>query len=407
MELGLPGLEVVGQEEGAGEEMVVLVQHQRTRMDCPGCKRPTAKVHDRRIQGCRDLSLRERRVKLKVVRRRFRCPRCKVRSRSGQYRPLVFGEGQEAIGLGPKGRSRRTTGRLREGIARRTVHQTVKSTAEDFGVGERFARECFRGWAEPLSSGVDCQVPRYLGIDEYSLRKGRRYETIVCDLEGRSVLASLPGRDGACLREWLEGLADPWVVEGAAIDMSAAYRDVIELCLPAARIVADRFHVVRRVGRALDQVRLRVQRAEGFERRGELYRARYILLGNPDRWTGTEQRSLRGLFKKWPDLERAWSLKETLRKWYGTEGRRGAEKALVVWEQDVRESGIGEFLALVQGEDSMLARWREEILAYFDLPLTNGFVEGKNNRTKAIQRQAYGYANPANLRLRILLPNAA
>ena len=79
----------------------------------------------------------------------------------------------------------------------------------------------------------------------------------------------------------------------------------------------------------------------------------------------------------------------------------------MTWEQEVQQGGIGEFTALMQGENSMLVQWRQQILAYFDLPLTNGFVEGKNNRTKAIQRQAYGYANPANLRLRILLPKAA
>lgn len=406
VELGLSGLEVIGQEEAGDGEIVVLVQYQRTRMDCPRCKRATGKVHDRRTQGCRDLPLRDRRVRLRVVRRRFRCPRCKVKSRSGRWRPLVFGEAQEAIGQGERGRSRRTTTRLRQGIARRVVHQTVKSAAQDFAVGERFTRECFREWAEGRQT-VLAGTPRYLGVDEYSLRKGRRYETVVADLEVRTVLASLPGRDGASLRHWLEALADPWAVEGVAIDMSPAYREAIELCLPAALIVADRFHVVRRVGRALDQVRLRVQRAEGFERKGGLYELRHALLANPEHWTRAEQKGLRQAFKKWPELEGAWRLKEDFRKWYGTEGRARAEEELLAWEDRVLASGILEFMVLMQTEHSMLVGWRDEILAYFDLGLTNGFVEGKNNRTKAIQRQAYGYANPANLRLRILLPKAA
>jgi transposase len=55
---------------------------------------------------------------------------------------------------------------------------------------------------------------------------------------------------------------------------------------------------------------------------------------------------------------------------------------------------------------SALRDWRREILAFFDfLPtrLSNGFVEGKNNRTKALMRQGYGYRNRRHLRLRILL----
>lgn len=54
----------------------------------------------------------------------------------------------------------------------------------------------------------------------------------------------------------------------------------------------------------------------------------------------------------------------------------------------------------------MLGGWRDELLNYFDHPYTNGFVEGKNTRTKQFIRQAYGYRNRDNLRLRILLPAA-
>jgi len=53
-----------------------------------------------------------------------------------------------------------------------------------------------------------------------------------------------------------------------------------------------------------------------------------------------------------------------------------------------------------------LGNWREEILNYFDYPITNGFVEGKNNRIKTIKRMAYGYRNMDNFRLRILAANA-
>jgi transposase len=53
----------------------------------------------------------------------------------------------------------------------------------------------------------------------------------------------------------------------------------------------------------------------------------------------------------------------------------------------------------------MFRNWRSEILNYFDYHITNGFVEGKNNRIKAIKRMAYGYRNTDNLKRRILLTN--
>ena len=53
----------------------------------------------------------------------------------------------------------------------------------------------------------------------------------------------------------------------------------------------------------------------------------------------------------------------------------------------------------------MLTNWREEILNYFEYRITNGFVEGKNNRIKTIKRMGYGYRNTNNFRLRILATN--
>jgi len=209
------------------------------------------------------------------------------------------------------------------------------------------------------------------------------------------------------LREWLEKLDDPWGVAVATMDMSRTYREVVELCLPRAKIVADRFHVVRRVGKALDQVRLRLQRKLGQERRGELYELRYALLTDQAKWTDEERGRLRRLFETQAELYTAWKLRERFRHWYETEDRVTAERLLVQWENEVRQSGIAEFIQLSQGANAMLAEWREPILNYFDTKLTNGFVEGKNNRTKAIQRQAYGYSNPANLRMRVLMPKTA
>ncbi len=407
--LELAGLAVLDQQEGERGELLVVVQYERSVVPCPRCGRASAKVHDRRVRTCRDLPLRGKPVVLHLVRRRFRCLWCFVQSSSGRRRALVFSEPHEDFGRGPKGRTRRTTPRLREHLARQAPHQTIKHLAGQLGFGERFVRECFRDWAERrLREEIpEGYCPRCLGVDEYSIRKGRVYETVVCDLSEpskRKVLASLEGRDGKALQEWLEARDDPWRVEVATMDMSSTYRAVVQLCLPKAKIVADRFHVVRRVGRALDQVRLRLQRSRGEERKGELYELRYALLSDPASWTAEEREGLGRWFERLPELRVAWELKEGFRAWYEQRDRASAERALAKWEADVKTSGITEFTRLSEGPNAMLNSWREEILNYFDVRLTNGFVEGKNNRTKAIQRQAYGYRNKPNLRLRVLLP---
>ena len=71
----------------------------------------------------------------------------------------------------------------------------------------------------------------------------------------------------------------------------------------------------------------------------------------------------------------------------------------------IRQEGAPEFQGLF-AENVMFSSWRDELLNYFDHCDTNGYVEGENNRTKQLQRQAYGYRNRDNLRLRVLLPAA-
>lgn len=103
-----------------------------------------------------------------------------------------------------------------------------------------------------------------------------------------------------------------------------------------------------------------------------------------------------------PTLGTAWQLKEALRTWYATATQATAAKGLDAWIARVKREGPAELRKAL----SAFRNWRDEILAFFDfLPtrLSNGFVEGKNNRTKALMRQGYGYRNRDHLRLHILL----
>ena len=96
---------------------------------------------------------------------------------------------------------------------------------------------------------------------------------------------------------------------------------------------------------------------------------------------------------------------EDLRCWYETAEASTATSGLDAWIARVKDDGPAELRKAL----SAFHNWRREILAFFDfLPtrLSNGFVEGKNTRTKAIMRQGYGYRNRRNLRLRILLKAA-
>ena len=107
------------------------------------------------------------------------------------------------------------------------------------------------------------------------------------------------------------------------------------------------------------------------------------------------------LLGRYPQLRRAWLLKESFRTWYRSRDREAAEPRLIQWENSVGGQGPAHLWALFP----MLRLWREEILDYLDYPYTNGFLTGKNNRIKDMKRMAYGYCNSSNFRQRILLSN--
>jgi transposase len=112
--------------------------------------------------------------------------------------------------------------------------------------------------------------------------------------------------------------------------MHEPFRQAVEMCLPQAKVVVDKFHVLIHVHQALDQVRTSLQPAKG--RRGELFHARYLLLRALERLTPQGYARLMEVLGQYPVLARAWRLKEAFWAWYGCGSRAEAEVRLARWE---------------------------------------------------------------------------
>ncbi len=253
--LGLPQLRVLGQQQREGLIEVEVV-HRRNFAVCPVCGYHARNVHDRRWQKKLDIPLHGRTLILVLCKRRFRCPECHK----------VFTEPDEVCGW-----RRRTTERLRQELYEQVRHQTVKQVAKLYGVGQRFVRECFTKLAnnDIEHSGATKETPEILGMDEFSVRKGQRYQTLFCDLQLGRRLEVVDGRDKESAKSYLEKLSEPEKVKVVVMDMHGPYRAAVEECLPDAEIVADKMHVIRLVNRGLDKVRLRIQ-GQGEKKNQEL-----------------------------------------------------------------------------------------------------------------------------------------
>jgi transposase len=378
------------QEDGSIEVEVIATTD---RARCPHCQRVSVKVHDTRPRRKRDIPLRGHRIVLVLLKRRFRCPGCRRR----------FTEADQACG-----RRQRTTKRLREHIGKQACTRPVSHVAAEMKVGPRLVQTCLEEVAQvelakrnlTLDEAAPLPTPRYLGIDEFARRKGHRYDTILCDLDGRKVLEVSAGRTKDEVSHLLERLSDCDAVEAVSMDMSTTFREAVQLTLPYARIVADHFHVIQHVGKALKKVIGRhAKREEGKKALEGQY---HLFLRNQEDLEASEEHSRTALALAFPEIGAAWQLKEALRTWYATTSVATAVPDLDRWIASVTRDGPAEMRKAL----SAFRNWRQEILAFIDyLPtrLSNGFVEGKNNRTKALMRQGYGYRNRHNLRLRILL----
>jgi transposase len=363
------------------------------RATCPHCGRVSVKQHDVRPRRKRDIPLRGHRVELVLNKRRFWCLTCHK----------AFTESDRACG-----RRKRTTVRLREEIGQQACTRPIAHVASQYQVGPRFVQTCLEAVASiqlakrglSLDESGKLPTPRFLGIDEFARRKGHRYDTILCDLAARKVLEVSAGRKKEEVSRVLERLTDCDAVEAVSMDMSSPFREAVQLCLPQARIVADHFHVIQHVGKAVNKVIGRA--AKSAEGKKALDGQRHLFLRNQEDLSAEEEQTRAALAQAFPEIAMAWQLKEAVRTWYATTSAAIAAAELDAWIAQVKREGPTELRKAL----SAFRNWRQEILAFFDfLPtrLSNGFVEGKNNRTKALMRQGYGYRNRRHLRLRILL----
>ena len=368
--LRLRGLVVLGVKE-TERWIEVAVQYRREEAVCPGCGRSTWQVHQWHLQRKRDAKLWGKEVWLALFKRRFRCRLCHK----------VFAEPDPTCGA-----RRRTTRRLRETVARRAREATVRSVAREEGVSEGLVE---RSWLEAHAVLVPAQPHALLGLDGFCVRRPGRMWTGLWDLETKRPVAVVPGERQMDVQRMLERHAPRETVRAMVMDLSEPYRQGVQLVLPDAAIVADKFHVLALAGRALREV-------HGEKRRPGTV-ARFLHRG-AQRLGETERARLLEALTREPELARAWGLKEGLRSLYGKHSQEEAAAALDNWIREAEESGLRPFRRTA----ATLRRWRGEVLNYWRFPITNALVEGKHNRIKTLKRRGYGYRNDRSFLLRIL-----
>ncbi len=347
---------------------------------CPRCGERTSKVHDYRTQPIKDISAFGDTTVIYLTKRRHVCPLCGKR---------FF----EEVSFLP--RYHRMTSRLAAHVISSLKEvRSMKSVAAVSNISQPTAARIFDhvGYSNK-------DLPRVLSLDEFRGNAGgEKFQCIVTDPEHKKVLDILPNRRTEDLSGYFLKYKDRKKVQYVVIDMSGPYRSLAKSLFPHAKIIADRYHVVRQVIWAFENVRKDEQSRFHDARRKYFKRSRKLLLKKPENLTEDEVAQVEAMLNVSDRLRQAYRMKNEFHKLMECKRRDDAKKQLGVWNMMATGYNLPEFQACTR----TFMNWSDEILNSFEHPFSNGYTEGVNNKIKVIKRNAFGVRNFKRFRNRIL-----
>jgi transposase len=280
---------------------------------------------------------------------------------------------------------------------------TMYAVSIFLGVGWDLVKEILRTNLERRAERRSFRKVRRVAIDEFALRKGHNYMTVVLDLDTGHVLFTAEGRDKACLAPFFRRLRQARAkLEAVAMDMSEAYIVAVREFWPwSVAVVHDHYHLIAAMNRAIDFVRRDEQNRQERAGKSVIKGARYLLLyaretlaaRRPERLAQLDE-----LLAANETLNRAYLLKESLRLLWSHGSKAAARGFVADWIAEARAVGNRRLAVFAD----TLEKNAESVLAWYDHPITTAPLEGLNNKIKVLKRKAYGYRDAAFFALRLL-----
>jgi len=243
----------------------------------------------------------------------------------------------------------------------------------------------------------EAPCPEELGIDEHFFTRRKGYATTLCDLKNHKVYDVTLGRSEAALEAYFSRLRGKERVRVVCIDLATNYRALIRKHFPNAKIVADRFHVIRIVNHHF------LAAWADLDPKGRKNRGLLSLMRRHEENLKPEQRlRLQAYLAEHPALEAIYEFKQRLcrllRKKCGTVRRcHRWVRRLLSYIHQLKTCGLEQLETL----GTTLASWDGEIAAMWRFTKNNGITEGFHNKMEMISRRAFGFRNFENYRLRV------
>lgn len=227
-----------------------------------------------------------------------------------------------------------------------------------------------------------------IGIDETSFKKGHKYVTIVADIENSKVIYVCEGKDSSTLTRFNEDLTNhggkPTMIQSISCDMSPAFINGISNEFPDAKITFDKFHVMKMMNEAVDEVRKQEQSTIK-----ELKNSKYLWLKNEGNLSEKQKERFLDLKNQNLKTVRAYNVKLSLQEFWDSKSRKKAAQYLKKWYFWATHSRL---TPITEAANTVKKHW-DGILNYFDSKINNGILEGINSIVQLQKRNARGFKN--------------
>src|SRR5690625_4593738 len=371
--LNLPNFKIPDMKESEYDYRFLVESTALSPSHCPKCGTvANLYKHGKKQQLFFDLPMHAKRVGIYVNRQRFKCRDCNE----------TFFEN-----LTDMDTNRSVTNRLINWIQEASLEKTFTSVADDIGVDEKTVRNIFNDYVAELEAQTDFRTPKWLGIDEIHLLKN--YRCVITDVENKSVIDILRKRNKDTVISYLLKLQNIDKIELVAMDMWNPYKSAVNTVIPHARIVIDKFHVVKLANEALEKIRKANRQNVSAKERRQLMRDRYVLLKRrKDLNNFDDQIKLQVWTDMFPLLGQAYELKEQFFDIYEAKSVNEAYELYQNWLSNIPKELMNYFEDLIKA----MSNWEEEIFNYFNSPITNAYTESLNRLIKTMNHVGRGYS---------------
>lgn len=379
--LNLPGFAI---KKVSGYQPLLLDVEYKSVIRCSHCQSKKVRKKDSFMRSVHHELIGHRRSILRFKAYKLYCNECR---RYGN---------QQFEGIG---KHQRSTHRLQTQIFHEhTRGVSQKDLSNQFRLGkatiERWYHKQYQLAYQEIKNAT---CPTVLGIDEHFFSRKQGFATTLCDLRKHKIFDIVKGRSEQSLAEYLNALPGKERVKVVCMDLSSTYRSIIKKYFPNAKIVADRFHVIRLIQHHCTMT-YRELTPEVKSHRGLLS----ILRTRPDNLSEKKKLKRDEFLSQHLAVDSIYQFQQQLHDLLMNKSatqRKCKEliPQLLDMIKELRSSPLKQLATL----GKTLHAWRDEIARMWRFTKSNGITEGFHRKMKLIQRRAYGFRNFENYRTRV------